>query len=118
MDRTRYWVEIKDNKNVCDESLIETYFCGTFDEMTGNDYFEVIDKQLIGEQIGREIIDELGTGIIDFKNGYNTVEILERIRKYFLNALLIEIDTFVEEYLDNNLEYGDQWGHYEIPKPK
>lgn len=88
-----------------------------FDEMEENKLFIVMDKQLLGEEIGKEIYDKLTDGELFHglskekiyeKNGNYTSEffdeVLTEIEENITNGIRNDICMYVFEYLGNNLE--------------
>lgn len=84
-----------------------------FRESCGNEWFTVLDISLLGEQIGREICDELiekniSINNITESNGNYTTEffgkVLTKIEEDITKEIRNDICHCVFRYLDNNLE--------------
>ena len=77
---------------------------GYFNTIWRDDWYTVIDKQHLGEKIGKQIITSYGKTLIDENaiNGYEEEPIFEMIEEYTDN-LRDEILGFVIEYLDEHM---------------
>ncbi len=96
------YVEIKDENEKYDDY---------FDEIWENDWFIVIDKQFLGQEMGAEIIEDLNNdeityvdenGLEDFTNEFKD-KMLSRVKKEITDELSEEICEYMLEYIGNNI---------------
>lgn len=82
-----------------------------FDEIWENDWFIVIDKQFLGQEMGAEIIEDLNNdeityvdenGLEDFTNEFKD-KMLSRVKKEITDELSDEICKYMLEYIGNNI---------------
>ena len=96
----KYYVSIKDY----DEDKI--VFSEHFDDITDNEYFLVVDKQNLGEEIGASIIDKLNEDEIieddEFTDNFKD-EMMTFVEEEFTNSIRDEICEYILDYLGNNL---------------
>ena len=74
-----------------------------FDDYLENGYYVIIDIEALGENIGRELIDECEDELFDEYGDINYTLIYEEIDKRFSNNLIQSVYAEVEEYIKNNL---------------
>lgn len=74
-----------------------------FDDYLENGYYVIIDIESLGENIGRELIDECEDELFDEYGDINYTLIYEEIDKRFSNNLINSVYAEVEEYINNNL---------------
>ena len=72
-----------------------------FNSYYNGDYYTVIDKQVLGKQIGKMIIENVGKEIIndDYECGYEQEIIFEFVEE-ITDVIRNEIGGFVLDYLD------------------
>lgn len=96
------YVEIKDENEE---------YSDYFDEIWENDWFIVIDKQFLGQEMGAEIIEDLNTdeityidenGLEDFTDGFK-YKMISRVKKEITDELSEEICEYMLEYIGNNI---------------
>ena len=96
------YVEIKDENEE---------YSDYFDEIWENDWFIVIDKQFLGQEMGAEIIEDLNNdeityvdenGLEDFTNEFKD-KMLLRVKKEITDELSEEICEYMLEYIGNNI---------------
>lgn len=96
---------VKD-KNVCYITLDNWDNQFNFKEIYENEYYTIIDKQQMGEQFGRELIDGLDKDEV-YVDGEFTEDFIDNvltiIEEDCINKLRNEICEFVLEYIGNNL---------------
>lgn len=70
----------------------------SFDGMYDNGLYIIIDKQEIGEAIGRDILDDYPD--IDIEDDCHIA--IGRIESSVTDEIINDIYSYVEEYIDNN----------------
>lgn len=75
---------------------------GYFDDVWSDNWYTVIDKQILGENIGKELLDKLIEKDHEYIYNHHRLEILGKVEEV-TNQLREEILVFVYEYLDNNM---------------
>ena len=74
-----------------------------FDDYLENGYYVIIDIEALGENIGRELMDECKDELIDEYGDINYTILYEEIDKRFSNNLINSVYAEIEEYINNNL---------------
>lgn len=75
---------------------------GYFNNWWEDEWYTVIDKQHLGQTIGKKICETIGKKIILENGGLNYDEIYSIIEDEYTNTLRNQIYSFVEEYLGEN----------------
>lgn len=77
-----------------------------FDDIWDTEWYLVIDKQITGENIGKEIYDKFPKNRLIKNEEEYTKEVKKEITKRakeITNTLAKELESFAYEYLDNNI---------------
>lgn len=70
----------------------------SFDGMYDDSIYVIIDKQAIGESIGREILDD--DPDIDIEDDCHIA--IEHIKSSITNEIINDIYSYIQEYINNN----------------